>query len=60
MEKKNLKELSNNELFIYKETLRNQYEALQAKIDTLCNELQRVEKEYNKVQNETKIRTKLY
>lgn len=53
-----LTELSNNELIIYKKELSDEYEATKSKIDRLCDELQKIEKEYNKVDNELKIRGK--
>lgn len=59
--KKNIKELSNNEMMIYKKELSDEYEATKGKIDRLCEHLQELEKEYNKVDNELKIRgIKLY
>ena len=53
---KNVKELSNSELNVYKSELTNEFEALKAKIDRLCEQLQSVEREYNKADLELKIR----
>lgn len=58
MKPKKIDELSNNELIIYKKELSDEFEATKGKIDRLCEELQKIEKEYNKVDNELKIRGK--
>lgn len=61
MTKKDVKELSNNELIIYKKELSNEFEAVKSKIDRLCEELAKIEKEHDKVDNELKIRgNKIY
>lgn len=60
METKNIKELSNAELNIYKMELSNEFEAIKSKINLLCNELQKVESTYKKVENEEKIRSKIF
>ena len=58
MKTKKIDELSNNELIIYKKELSDEFGAIQGKIDRLCDELEKIEKEYNKVDNELKIRGK--
>ena len=56
MTNKNLKELSNTELNLYKKDLENEYEAIKNKITKLCDELSNVERKYNSVETELKIR----
>lgn len=56
MTKQNVKDLSNNELIIYKKELVNEFESVKSKIDRLCDELVKIEKEHDKVDNELKIR----
>ena len=57
MEKKNIKELSNSELNIYKKELTNEFEAIKSKIDSLIKTLKDTENEYLKVETELKIRS---
>ena len=56
MDFKNIKELSNSELALYKKELENRYEVLKTKINKLCDELDAIDKEYVKVEKETIIR----
>lgn len=53
---KDCKTLSNNELKLYKLSLENEYEAVKAKIAALEEELDKLDLEYNKAENEEKIR----
>lgn len=53
---KNCKELSNSELKLYKLSLENEYEAVKAKIASLEKELDMLDREYVKVENEEKER----
>ena len=53
---KDCKILSNNELKLYKLALENEYEAIKAKINALEDELDRLDREYAKAENEEKIR----
>ena len=53
---KDCKILSNSELKLYKLTLENEYEAIKAKINALEDELDRIDREYAKAENEEKIR----
>ena len=48
--------MSNNELKLYKLALENEYEAIKAKINTLEEELDKLDREYVKAENEEKIR----
>ena len=48
--------MSNNELKVYKLTLENEYEATKAKIATLEEKLDELDREYIKVENEENIR----
>lgn len=57
MEKKNIKELSNSELNIYKKELTNEFEVIKSKIDSLIKTLKDTENEYLKVETELKIRS---
>lgn len=57
MKKKNIKELSNSELNIYKKELTNEFETIKGKIDSLIKELKETEREYFKVETELKIRS---
>lgn len=53
---KDCKILTNNELKLYKLSLENEYEAIKAKIVALEKELDALDVEYIKVENEEKIR----
>lgn len=53
---KNIKELSNSELNIYKKELEFEFETLKNKISDLCEELKKVENKYNSIELEFKIR----
>ena len=48
--------MSNNELKLYKLSLENEYEAVKAKIATLEEQLDELDREYAKAENEEKIR----
>lgn len=56
MIQKNCKNLTNNELKLYKLALENEYEAVKAKITALEEELDKLDREYEKAENEEKIR----
>lgn len=53
---KDCKNMSNNELKLYKLSLENEYEAIKAKITALEQELDSLDREYVKAENEEKIR----
>ncbi len=53
---KDCKNMSNNELKLYKLALENEYEAIKAKISALEEELDKLDIEYTKAENEEKIR----
>lgn len=53
---KNCKNLSNSELKLYKLTLENEYEAIKAKIADLEKQLDDLDREYARAENEEKIR----
>jgi hypothetical protein len=53
---KDCKNMSNNELKLYKLTLENEYEAIKAKIADLEKKLDELDREYIKAENEEKIR----
>lgn len=56
MEKKDTKQMSNNELQLYMKTLENEFEAMKIKIQNKCNELKEIDKEYSRAKNELEIR----
>jgi len=58
MVKKNIKEMSNSEIRAYQETLRNEYEATKKKIQNLIEELDSMDIEYNKTEEELNKRKK--
>jgi len=53
---KDCKNMSNNELKLYKLSLENEYEAIKAKIVALEEQLDELDREYNKAETEEKIR----
>jgi len=53
---KDCKNMSNNELKLYKLSLENEYEAVKAKIAALEEQLDILDREYVKAENEEKIR----
>ncbi len=53
---KDCKNISNSELRLYKLNLENEYEAIKAKIASLEEELDKLDREYAKAENEEKIR----
>ena len=53
---KDCKTLTNNELKLYKLALENEYEAVKAKIAELEKQLDGLDREYVKAENEEKIR----
>jgi hypothetical protein len=53
---KDCKNMSNNELKLYKLALENEYEAIKSKISALEEQLDELDREYNKAENEEKIR----
>jgi hypothetical protein len=55
---KDCKNLSNNELKLYKLSLENEYEAVKAKIAALEEQLDALDREYIKAESEEKIRRK--
>jgi len=56
MVEKDCKNMSNNELKLYKLSLENEYEAIKAKISALEEELDKLDRAYIKIENEEKIR----
>jgi hypothetical protein len=56
MVQRDCKNMSNNELKLYKLSLENEYEAVKAKIVKLEEELDKLDREYEKAENEEKIR----
>lgn len=60
MEIKNCSELSNSEIKEYVMSLENEFEAIKAKIRSLCEELEKIESAYNSAQNEIKLRKTVF
>lgn len=56
MVEKDYKNLSNNELKLCKLNLENEYEAVKAQIAELEQKLDKMDREYQKIENEEKIR----
>ena len=56
MVQKDYKNMSNNELKLYKLSLENEYETIKAKILDLETQLDEIDRVYGKVENEEKIR----
>ena len=56
MEKKNYKEMSNSELKLQIESLRNIFESKKNMLKNICEEMGEVEKEYLNATHELKIR----
>ena len=56
MEFKDCKELSNAELKLYMNTLNDEFDVLKFKIKNMCDDLTKVDEEYNKAKNELQIR----
>ena len=52
MKFKDIKSLSNSEIMLYKETLRNRFEVLKVEIENKCKELEKLDAEYNKAESE--------
>ena len=57
---KDCKNMSNNELKLYKLALENEYEAIKAKIFALEEQLDELDREYNKAETEAKIRRRSF
>ena len=53
---KDCKKMSNNELKLYKLALENEYETTKSKIAALEKQLDDLDREYEKAENEEKIR----
>lgn len=56
MDFKDVKQLTNTEISLYKKELENEYETIKTKINKLCDELEQLDKEYVKVENEVGVR----
>jgi len=56
MDFKDTKYLTNNEIGLYKMELENEYEKTKTDITKLCDYLEKLDREYSKVENEQRIR----
>jgi hypothetical protein len=60
MVEKNISEMSNIEIKIYLENLNNEFEGKKLKLKAICEEMDKLEREYLKAKNELEIRRNLY
>jgi hypothetical protein len=60
MIKENFKEMSNSEIKLYIENLRNEFEGKKLKLKEICDEMDEIEREYLNVTKELEIRRNLY
>jgi flagellar biosynthesis chaperone FliJ len=60
MEKVNYNEMGNSELKMYIEQLSNEFEAKKIKLKELCENMDKIEREYLKAKHELEIRRNLY
>ena len=60
MKKVNYNEMSNSEIRIRIETLKNEFEAKKIKLRELCEEMDKIEKEYLDANNELSVRKNIY
>ena len=60
MNKVNYNEMSNSEIRMRIETLKNEFEAKKIKLRELCEEMDKIEKEYLDANNELSVRKKIY
>ena len=59
MEFKDVKTLTNSEIGLYKKTLENEFDISKVRIEELCKYLEKLDKEFNKADNEIKSRQNL-
>lgn len=60
MIKENFKEMSNSEIKLYIENLRNEFEGKKLKLKEICDEMDDIEHEYLNATKELEIRRNLY
>jgi hypothetical protein len=60
MIKENFKEMSNSEIKLYIENLRNEFEGKKLKLKEICDEMDEIEREYLHATKELEIRRNLY
>lgn len=60
MIKENFKEMSNAEIKLYIENLRNEFEGKKLKLKEICDEMDDIEREYLNATKELEIRKNLY
>jgi hypothetical protein len=60
MNKVNYNEMSNSEIRMRIETLKNEFEAKKIKLRELCEEMDKIEKEYLDANNELSVRKNIY
>lgn len=59
MEKKNYTEMSNAEIRLAMETIKNEYDAKKSKLVEICKEMEALEIEYRNAENEIRIRKEM-
>ena len=60
MEKKNYTNMSNSEIKICVERLRNEFESKKIKLKEICEEMDTIEREYINATHELEMRRKIY
>lgn len=60
MSKVNYKEMSNSEIKLRIEVLKNEFESKKIKLRKVCEEMDEIEKEYLEANNELNIRKNIY
>jgi hypothetical protein len=60
MSKVNYKEMSNSEIKLHIESLKNEFEAKKIKLRKVCEEMNEIEKKYLEANNELNIRKNIY
>lgn len=60
METKDCSELTNSELKLYIQSLENEFSAIKAKIKLLCEDMEKIESQYELAQNEINLRKTIF
>jgi hypothetical protein len=60
MEAKDCSELTNSELKLYIQSLENEFSAIKAKIKLLCEDMEKIESQYELAQNEINLRKTIF
>ena len=60
MEVKDCSELTNSELKLYIQSLEDEFSAVKAKIKSLCEDMEKIEAQYELAQNEINLRKTIF